>query len=68
MVTQLVQHSDGQIQDSFSGLGLPVSFQKQVYANHKGGDAVKQLDEIYRRLCRGELVQVKLNHINFYLN
>lgn len=65
MVTQLAQHSNGEIQDRFSGLGLPVSFQQQVYANHDGGDAVKLLNELYRRLCRGEDVQVRLSHVYF---
>ncbi|XP_050712777.1 prolyl 4-hydroxylase subunit alpha-2-like isoform X2 [Eriocheir sinensis] len=57
MVTQLAQHSDGHIHDRFSGLGLPISFQQQVYANHEGADSVKLLNDLYRRLCRGEEVQ-----------
>lgn len=60
MVTQLAQRSDGHIHDRFSGLGLPISFQQEVYANHEGADSVKLLNELYRRLCRGDEVQVRL--------
>lgn len=65
MVTQLARQSDGQILDRFSGLGIPISFQQQIYANHDGADAVKILDDLYRRLCRGEQIQVRLGQLFF---
>lgn len=57
LVTHMVQKSDDTVLDQFSGLGIPTSFQKQIYAEHKEYEQVNQLDDIYRRLCRGEQLQ-----------
>ncbi|XP_045111917.1 prolyl 4-hydroxylase subunit alpha-2-like [Portunus trituberculatus] len=57
MVTEMARHSNSEMLDNFSGLGIPISFQQEIYANHKGAEAVKRLDDLYRRLCRGEQIQ-----------
>ncbi|XP_066962228.1 prolyl 4-hydroxylase subunit alpha-1-like [Macrobrachium rosenbergii] len=56
-VTQMAQKSDDSVLDQFSGLGIPTSFQKQIYAKHDDFDQVDKLDDLYRRLCRGEQLQ-----------
>ncbi|XP_071542092.1 prolyl 4-hydroxylase subunit alpha-1-like [Panulirus ornatus] len=57
LVTNMAKQSDGQMLDRFSGLGIPISFQRQIYAQHKDVAQVEQLDDYYRRLCRGEQLQ-----------
>ncbi|XP_037790270.1 prolyl 4-hydroxylase subunit alpha-2-like [Penaeus monodon] len=57
IVTNMAQNSNDRILDQFSGLGIPTSFQKKIYAEHKDYEQVNRLDILYRRLCRGEQIQ-----------
>ncbi|KAK4317544.1 hypothetical protein Pmani_011388 [Petrolisthes manimaculis] len=54
LVTKMARDSDDVVHSKFSGLGLPTSFQQQIYEGKDGVNQVKQVDELYRRLCRGE--------------
>nr|XP_027227836.1 prolyl 4-hydroxylase subunit alpha-2-like [Penaeus vannamei] len=53
IVTNMAQNSNDRILDQFSGLGIPTSFQKKIYSEHKDYEQVNRLDNLYRRLCRG---------------
>ncbi|CAL4083493.1 unnamed protein product, partial [Meganyctiphanes norvegica] len=57
MVTHLAQSSDEKTLDQFSGLGIPTSFQKKIYSDKKEFEQIDGIDDLYRRLCRGEKVQ-----------
>ncbi|KAK7078193.1 hypothetical protein SK128_014422, partial [Halocaridina rubra] len=57
LVTHMIKSSDS-VMDQFSGLGIPTSFLKQIYAEKdKDLCQIRQVDEYYRRLCRGEQLQ-----------
>lgn len=60
LVTKMARDSDDAVQDKFSGLGLPTSFQQQIYEGQDGVEQVKQVDDLYRRLCRGEDILVSV--------
>ncbi|KAG7163500.1 Prolyl 4-hydroxylase subunit alpha-2-like 1 [Homarus americanus] len=58
LVTKLAKSSDEKVLQKFSGLGIPTSFQKQIYADDKEFGQLDKLDNYYQRLCRGDQVQV----------
>lgn len=58
LVTQMAKDSDDTVLDQFSGLGIPTSFQKQIYEDHDQEYVqLEKLDHLYSGLCRGDVTQ-----------
>lgn len=59
MVTEIAQNSNEEIVSRFSGLGIPVSFQKKIHTDAEANTQITAIEENYKRLCRGENLQVR---------
>lgn len=61
----LAKDTPDEMLDRFSGMGIPGSFQKTLYSLRDSKEHVDELGDAFRRLCRGETLQVS---IYYYYN
>ncbi|KAL7645283.1 UNVERIFIED_CONTAM: hypothetical protein RMT77_003669 [Armadillidium vulgare] len=57
VITQIAQKSSEAVIDRFSGLGIPVSFQKVIHKNTDAHTQISAIESSFTNLCRGENAQ-----------